>query len=172
VASLRRPILTGLALLLLAFGPLMARSSAQTLPPLKAADAAADLTPSAIDRKIRGTEARKDIDAESRAKIVEIYRSVRSDLERIDEVNAQAAQYQKVQATGQAEITRLERGNASMRAALDRPVDAVAEAALESDELAKALEAAQSNQTALKNDLAAKEEALARRTERIPAVKE
>ena len=172
MASLRRPILTGLALLLLAFGPLMARSSAQTLPPLKAAEAAADLTPSAIDRKIRGTEARKDIDAESRAKIVEIYRSVRSDLERIDEVNAQAAQYQKVQATGQAEITRLERGNASMRAALDRPVDAVAEAALESDELAKALEAAQSNQTALKNDLAAKEEALARRTERIPAVKE
>ena len=59
-----------------------------------------------------------------------------------------------------------------MKAALDGPVDLVAETALESDELAKLLESAQAKQAALKNDLAAKEQALLRRTERIPAAKE
>ncbi len=97
---------------------------------------------------------------------------MRSDLDRIDEVNAQAAQSQKVEATGQAEIARIERGNAAMKAALDGPVDLVAETALESDELAKLLESAQAKQATLKNDLAAKEQALLRRTERIPAAKE
>lgn len=169
MAALMRSILAGVTWVLVA---LVAPSPAQTPAPLQARDDAPDLALSAIDRKIRDTEARKDIDAESRAKIVEIYRSVRSDLERIDEVNAQAAQYQKVQASGQAEIARIERGNAAMRNVLDGPVDLVAEAALESDELAKVLEAAQAKQTALKNDLAAKEQALARRAERIVAAKE
>ena len=167
-----RSLLTGVAVLLLAFGAFVAPSPAQTLAPPNPADASPDLNQSAIDRKIRETENRKDIDAESRAKIVEIYRSVRNDLDRIDEVNAQAARYQKVEATGQAEIARIERGNAAMKAALDGPVDLVAETALESEELVKLLESAQAKQGALKNDLAAKEQALLQRTERIPAAKE
>ena len=172
MASLMRSLLTGAAVLLLVFGALVAPSPAQTLAPLRAGDTSPDLNQSAIDRKIRETESRKDIDAESRTKIVEIYRSVRNDLDRIDEVNAQAAQSQKVEATGQAEIARIERGNAAMKAALDGPVDLVAETALESDELAKLLESAQAKQATLKNDLATKEQALLRRTERIPAAKE
>jgi potassium efflux system protein len=161
------------ALLLFAIcGAYAGLSPAQTPALLKPVDDAPSLNQSAIDRKIRETESRKDIDAESRARINEIYRSVRSDLDRIDEVNAQAAQSQKVEATGQAEIARMERGNAAMKAALDGPVDLVAETALESDELAKLLESAQAKQATLKNDLAAKEQALLRRTERIPAAKE
>ena len=167
-----RTIAASALLLFAVCGAYAGPSPAQTLAPLRAGDTSPDLNQSAIDRKIRETESRKDIDAESRTKIVEIFRSVRNDLDRIDEVNAQAAQSQKVEATGQAEIARIERGNAAMKAALDGPVDLVAETALESDELAKLLESAQAKQATLKNDLAAKEQALLRRTERIPAAEE
>lgn len=172
VAALMRPFITVVAMLLLLCGGFVSPALAQALPPLKPADDAPDLTQSAIDRKMRDAETRKDIDAASRAKIVEIYRSVRSDLERIDDVNAQASQYQKVLATGQTEIARSERNNAALKAALDGPTDLIAETALESDELAKVLDAAQAKQTVLRNDLSAKEQALARRTERIAAAKE
>ncbi|HQR53978.1 MAG TPA: mechanosensitive ion channel, partial [Burkholderiales bacterium] len=170
VASLMR-VFTARVAVLLALCGLPAPAPAQTAEAPNA-EAAADLSQSAIDRRIRELDARKDIDADSRAQIAEIYRSVRKDLERLDDIRAQTAQYQKVQASGRADAARLERSNASTRAVLDAPVDVVAEAALDVDDLVNVLAAAEAKRAALKATLAAREQALAQRTERIPLAKQ
>lgn len=120
----------------------------------------------AIDRKIREIQVRRDLDAATRDQILEILRSARSDLDRVQALQAQAASYKAAVSTGAAELDQLGRSIAGVKSQLDGPVDVIAEAALSSDELTQVAARSQTEEAELRGKLASLEDELARRADR------
>src|ERR1700722_6463864 len=95
-----------IARLLLA-GATMSAASAQGAPP--GAVPAADLSIEEVRRAAREAEARKDIDAPTKARIAELSRATLVCLERVPELRAQAEGYRQLMRDAPAQIRDLER---------------------------------------------------------------
>jgi potassium efflux system protein len=139
-----------IARLLLA-GATMSAASAQGAPP--GAVPTADLSIEEVRRAAREAEARKDIDAPTKARIAELSRATLVDLERVPELRAQAESYRQLMRDAPAQIRDLERQLERPRSIPEAAIPTPASAGSLND-LEQTLDQSEARQAAARAELA------------------